>query len=526
MRTLLSGKRPLITDLLVFAAVAVLLFTSLDGSLLWSDEAETALLGRNILEYGLPLAFDGTNIVSSELGREFGADFIFRWSSWGDKYAAALSMYLFGETTTGARLIFTAAAFASAVVFHLAMMRVFPERYQARLATIFYSSSIPFILHARQSRYYGLAMLWTTLSIYILLRPRRTFRHWAAFAFVALLMFHTNYMLAIASLAAFLSAVLLTRLKRPFPIREFILGIGAAFAVSLPGLLLYRTGGISDRSLVESFPANIGYYLLEINDYSYPGLLALAVGAALLMRKRRSAIPAGRTMGLRGLLFLGTAFAASYVVILSFAPFSFFRYLVPLLPVFAALLSASVALVSGRSILAAAAVSAVLVLTNIVHVLPRLAFAEGPKAAVRSYLYEHAQELAHPVRGPIRALVEYLNEHADDGDVVLITYGDLPLKFYTGLEVHGGLAGEDLGRLDLKRVKWIVARRHVITMQPGKDYSVHQFIERSFSPDDFEAIELDAPDTPFENREDPGEHLFRSPAGVPPVTIFRRVEGR
>src|SRR5438045_9532366 len=38
------------------------------------DEAETALLGRNILHYGKPVASDGMNVISQEAGHEFGAD--------------------------------------------------------------------------------------------------------------------------------------------------------------------------------------------------------------------------------------------------------------------------------------------------------------------------------------------------------------------------------------------------------------------------------------------------------------------
>ena len=40
---------------------------------LWQDEAETALLGKNILRFGRPIAFDGTNVVSQEASKELAA---------------------------------------------------------------------------------------------------------------------------------------------------------------------------------------------------------------------------------------------------------------------------------------------------------------------------------------------------------------------------------------------------------------------------------------------------------------------
>lgn len=525
MQTSRSGHVSYSIDLLILLLAALLLFANLDGNLLWDDEAETALLGKNIIKYGLPLAYDGKNLVSSELGREFGDDFVFRWSSWGDKYAAALSMHLFGETTIGARLLFVIAAFASVIVLYLTASRLFSSRWEARLAVLFYSTAMPFILHARQCRYYALSLLMTSLALFFLLRPAMKTRHWAGFVAASFLLFHSNYMIGIAFLAAVLSTVLVIRLIRPFPVKEYLAGIGAAFAVSLPGMLLYRTVGISDRPFTESFPGNIAYYFLEINQYMYPVLLAAAVAAVLVFKRgAKAANPSGPLGDHRRLFLLGSAFVAFYLFILSFAPFSFMRYLLPLFPVFALLLAVSVKLVTGKRALVAAALSALLILTNVLNVIPAMGFGEGKRAGVRSFLYEYAYELTHEMRGPIRGIVEFLNNNADADDVVLITYGDLPLKFYTGLEVHGGLTGEDLSKLDLDRVRWIIARKHVVTMEPGKDYSVHQFIENSFSPDDFTQITLDVPDTPFENREDPGQHLFRTPQGVPPVTIFKRVQ--
>ena len=53
-------------------------------------------------------------------------------------------------------------------------------------------------------------------------------------------------------------------------------------------------------------------------------------------------------------------------------------------------------------------------------------------------LAELAQELRDPPRGPIAATVEYLRKHARPNDVVVTSYGELPLKFHTRLTVYGG----------------------------------------------------------------------------------------
>ena len=38
---------------------------------------------------------------------------------------------------------------------------------------------------------------------------------------------------------------------------------------------------------------------------------------------------------------------------------------------------------------------------------------------------------------PIEAIVRFLEESASPDDLVVMTYGDLPVKFYTGLRVVG-----------------------------------------------------------------------------------------
>ena len=89
--------------LAVVLVSALLIFFSLDQRILWIDEAETALLGRSILDRGVPTAFDGRNIISQEAGREYGPDYVWRWTPWLDKYLAAAAFAVLGESTFAAR---------------------------------------------------------------------------------------------------------------------------------------------------------------------------------------------------------------------------------------------------------------------------------------------------------------------------------------------------------------------------------------------------------------------------------------
>ena len=93
-----------------------MLFSSLDNNYLWQDEAATALLGENIIQYGLPKVYDGKNIISQEAGIDYDDNFLHRWTSWGDNYIAALSMWMFGISTFGARFLFVIFGFAAMIL--------------------------------------------------------------------------------------------------------------------------------------------------------------------------------------------------------------------------------------------------------------------------------------------------------------------------------------------------------------------------------------------------------------------------
>jgi hypothetical protein len=115
--------------------------------------------------------------------------------------------------------------------------------------------------------------------------------------------------------------------------------------------------------------------------------------------------------------------------------------------------------------------------------------------------------------------VGFLHEHAGPDDVVAISYGDLPLKFYTRLRVIGALTGED--RDSAKAADWIIVRRHTNT---HADARMKQALAGILAAGDWRRREIDAPDTQFENREDPRLHRFRSaPARVPRVVIWERL---
>ena len=88
----------------------LLLLPNLGDSLLWQDEAETALLGRAVAIHGIPRAHDGRQVITDQPGVDVNEDGVWIWSSWRQHYLVAASFRPLGEATTSARLPFVPAA--------------------------------------------------------------------------------------------------------------------------------------------------------------------------------------------------------------------------------------------------------------------------------------------------------------------------------------------------------------------------------------------------------------------------------
>ena len=120
---------------------------------------------------------------------------------------------------------------------------------------------------------------------------------------------------------------------------------------------------------------------------------------------------------------------------------------------------------------------------------------------------DFAHEITHPFPEPIKAASDYLNVNARPGDLLLVTYPDLPFMFYTPLTVFGGSSGAH--RFRPEDARWVLLRDEA---------------EKALWPLDFsryERIELPAPNAPWGNRPDPGIHYYRPPRTPNPAVVYR-----
>jgi hypothetical protein len=222
------------------------------------------------------------------------------------------------------------------------------------------------------------------------------------------------------------------------------------------------------------------------------------------------------------------------VGVIACAPWSFFRYLVGLLPVFALLLAYMCRVAWAWNRAAGALATAVLLCTGLVHrasALPlpdrgheRVAAADRSKPFDLWFpLYNYLYEITHDFDGPIEGIVGLLHARARPGDRVFVSYGDLPLKFYTDLEIKGGQTGEDLSGFT---PDWVIVRAFY---RFGDRPSMRADAERmrdylgQLPIAAYRKVDFDVPDLPWENIPEPSFHVFRTPVAGSPVRIMERV---
>jgi len=522
-------------DVVTAAALAVvlvsasLIFFSLDQRILWIDEAETALLGRSILDRGVPTAFDGRNIISQEAGREYGPDYVWRWTPWLDKYLAAAAFAVLGESTFAARFPFALLGLLCVVSVYPLTLALFRDRWIGVLAMAFLALSVPFILHVRQCRYYSPVILCTIWVLYFFVGMARGRRFAVAgFVTVMTLLFQSSILNAAATTVALVPCVLVSRFDAA-ALRRVALAAAVMLVLNAPSVYLFSPATSEPR--LYAFWQNVRVYLELTNRYTFPFVtlplfLALAWGA-----RRRQFVEA---WAWRPFLVL-VVFLAAYLLMVAAAPWFFYRYTVGLLPVASVALAFMCASVLRWSRLVGAPITACLMLTAMFHVAlprPHTFFSPSELSRGRSFhvydvffpLGNLLYEVTRPYPGPMELLVELLSRSAAPTDRVFITYGDLIVVFYTGLEVRGGQSGRPLE--GWPEPEWIVIRSFFAFV----DRPVHRadterkstWLRSVLRTNHYAAAPSPLTDTAWDNIPEPHLHWYRVPEGGPPMRIARR----
>lgn len=179
---------------------ALILLPNLGETYFWMDEAETAVLGKNILTYGYPRMFDGRNLMVyyPPLHNEAFAEIVLPWLQY---YVTAGSFFILGVNTFAGRFPFVVCGLVAIGLYPFVVRRLTSDKRVVVLAPWLMTVSVPLLLYFRQCRYYGLVIVFTLWLILAYLRLADK-RKWAGLhlTLAAIGLFHSHYVVCAGTL--------------------------------------------------------------------------------------------------------------------------------------------------------------------------------------------------------------------------------------------------------------------------------------------------------------------------------------
>jgi 4-amino-4-deoxy-L-arabinose transferase-like glycosyltransferase len=488
---------PWLLSLLILAGI--LLFKNLGNVYLWEDEAITALLARSVLHFGYPTGFDGVNRILPVVG----ADSPY-WINepWLPFYIIAFFFRFFGESAFTARLPFVLFGLGSLWLTYVLARRLYPEKWIARIAVLLLVCSVPFLVLMRTCRYYS-PTLFFSLAVMIAFVKFINNERFSSFllGLSMVLCYFTNNGLWIPLVMTQIAYLLIFHSPRKMLWRYMgILIVNLILAI--PWYWAAHTFNFGAGPTLRNCRRNLEFYVRGINKYILPlgfWMLFGAIRAVYGRFKEKGTITDFHRSSILLLLWV--------FVTLCFLVFVNQRYFRYLSSVFSGLFILHAVLIwyliQSKLRPLGWVILPLLLLTNLLNSPQRV------YSPIASYLYE----ITHDYDGPNEGIVRYLKKHAKKTDVVKLRYEDAPVMFYTGLKVDNRWYTEEE-----TYPEWIIPRR------PWAEEGFWRSEYYAKIQKRYERIEIPYPDIQWENREDLGEHHFRTVQDAPKVLLFRRKE--
>ncbi|MDD5439535.1 MAG: glycosyltransferase family 39 protein [Candidatus Omnitrophica bacterium] len=530
-------------DIFLIAITPVLFFLvfwNLGDQYLWYDESQTAVLSRSVLQYGYPRASIGDFLVTTDEVYGIAGSYIAQ--PWLQNYVCAASFGLLGESTASARLPFALFGFLSFYLLYYLGRRLFNDPWVCRIAVVIAMTSVPYLLHIRQCRYYSLTIFLTLVVMlgYLWFMNRE---RWGAVMFVAgsFLLFHANFGCMIP-LAGGIFLHFMTQPGMRQRIKPFLGMYALTALLLLPWAYIYKIW-VQAEAQESSIARNARFFASKINDYLFPYRFLAVVLAVMAVIRRKISWPwqAIRVnpvyllslLVLVDWLFLLCADYTSMRYLIHIAGFLFLieAYLVRqvvrwnkftgilLLVILCCtdLLNTSLYACAarpftpiGRRAAAIARDKGILSEHDEKRISKELNKADA-KAHVRMYFFDYLYEITHHYDGPLEGVVTYLKAHAAPGETIKAhSFNANDLFFYTALKVDFDFSIETYP-------EWIFLR----------DYWIEDAFYRTSYFDTitkrYDKIVLDYPDIRFENRPDDMDfHHFRTAPLDKKIALYRR----
>lgn len=537
------------------AVAGILLFLNLGNMSLGIDESNTATLAKNVLRFGYPRVWDGRNLVPPFFDGDVNADMAWTAHPWLQFYVAAASLFLFGPQDWALRLPFVLAAFLALPLLYFLAWQISHHQVICRIAVAMASLSAPYLLYARQARYYSLTFLFGigTLLAYTKWSESLKKRHLLLFVVCSVLLFHSFYPFWIPLMLSILGYFLFLDAKR---------GKWLQFAAAWLVILIFTvpwfiymppaTGPAGTKPDPVLIGTVLSTYVGKLQVYIFPFITLLILMAIFKFFS---------TIGWLSREMHNAKFHRTYILLIvpmvlqilvvSMIPIATTQYLAPLLPLGFILVAFSMVWMRELGRTMALFILALLVFTNLLNLLPyvaleRLNLEEAPLVTrliktpqcdatlgaplpyyarnldLRFYFFDFVNEVTQDYDNRVEGIVRCLQGQGRPDETVLVWWGEAnAIAFHTDMHViyHFIPTVTDERIISLvyeteTSPDWIIPEGFNIPIEPHFRYDRNQY----------EQINIAYPKVWFDNSPNLDDHHFCTVTDAPGFYILRRIQ--
>ena len=192
-----------IAFIIIVSLMTLLALANISDRTMFVDESIEAMLGKNVLKYGIPKAWDGKNLVMAEVnGNEFNEDFIYVRKNWVSNYIAALGQLIANtfnlsvyDSVTIMRILFALIGICGAIGYYYLCREITTDKMIPLIALCFFALSVPLLLYIRSIYYLAPTLTCTIMTIYYYVKfiKEKKQRYIYLFAIFSVLLFHSFY---------------------------------------------------------------------------------------------------------------------------------------------------------------------------------------------------------------------------------------------------------------------------------------------------------------------------------------------
>ncbi len=494
------------------ALVFFLAFCNLDGRLFWGDEAETALLAKNIQKFGVPKVDDGINHVSLHGDNYDARNGVWTWSPWLPEYVTATSFAVLGQTTWAGRAPFAFIGWLTVMLLGMAAWKIYRSHKVAFSSMLLLGTSEIFLLHIRQCHYYSITVFAEVLLVYGIYEILAGNKSGSWFILVGLtLQFYCNYTIAVANIPILLTLTWKLFQQQRSSAWPLIRSLVVWLLISVPWLLYVEIWRQGSAEAHDTWVHLLWFYLWQFHFHFFPWcVVLLPLSGWLIQRFSRDAdrskknILSPTTHTFENYLIL---LPILYVPVLLLMPNAFSRYLLPVLPV-ACLL---VAVWLFRYIKWTAIAAALLLVQCASNVFAVATDPFGRQYPFRSPLADFTFSTLLPYEDRLTDVLKFFKEQGHARDALVSWDPEFPLAFYTSFKITDARLVSP-GQLPI----WILPES-VAGLANQKPVELPDSLKPYY-----EKITLTAHDSPkADNVPEPETYQFLSARTLTPFTIYK-----